>query len=174
MSERHPGHPHRAGRRLLWLGALGLLAGLTALFQAIGTRSGGIVESHNDSGRALVVVQRDRSGHYLAEGAINGQPVRFLIDTGATDVALPEATARALGLEFGPRVVVSTAAGPMAAWMTRLERVTLGSLELSNVRATITPAPLPEALLGMSFLRHFKLRQERDQLIIESGSMTGT
>lgn len=172
-----PGHDQQtqpvAGRRLFWLAALGLLAALTALFQAAQRSSGGIVRSVNESGRSMVVLERDRSGHYLAEGEINGQAVMFLVDTGATDVALPEKAARGLGLEFGPQVMVMTAAGPVTAWRTRLDRVTVGSITLRNVRATITRAPMQEVLLGMSFLKYFTIRQQGEQLIIESGESPG-
>lgn len=157
----------------MWLAALGLLAGLTALFQMALRDHGGIVEGSDESGRSMVVIQQDRSGHYLAEGAINGRPVTFLVDTGATDVALPESTARALGLEFGPQVVVMTAAGAVSAWRTRLDSVSIGTITLTNVRATITRSPMEEVLLGMSFLKHFSIRQQGEQLIIESGSMPG-
>jgi aspartyl protease family protein len=115
------------------------MIGLTAFYQAVTRRGGGIIESLNENGRAMVVLQRDRSGHYLAQGEINGLPVHFLVDTGATDVAVSEKLARSMGLEFGPRVTVMTAAGPAAAWKTRLRSVNLGSLALDNVRATITP-----------------------------------
>jgi aspartyl protease family protein len=162
--------PTPLGRLFLWLAALGLLAGLTTIFSVAQRSSGGTVVSIDESGRAMVILQRDRSGHYLAEGEINGLPVTFLVDTGATDVALPEATARQLGLAFGPQVVVMTAAGPVSAWRTRLDRVTIGSLALNNVRAMITRGPMNEVLLGMSFLRHFSLRQQGEELIIESGS----
>lgn len=162
--------PAPLGRLFLWLAALGMLAGLTAIFSAAQRNSGGTVVSIDESGRAMVILQRDRSGHYLAEGEINGLPVTFLVDTGATDVALPEATARRLGLAFGPQVMVMTAAGPVSAWRTRLDRVTIGSLALNNVRAMITRGPMNEVLLGMSFLRHFSLRQQGEELIIESGS----
>jgi aspartyl protease family protein len=166
---RQDSHP-RAGRRLAWLAAVGLIIGLTALFQAVTERSGGIVRSSSEGGRAMIVLERDRSGHFLADGQINGREVLFLLDTGATDVAVSERKARELGLEFGPRIAVRTAAGPVAAWRTRLDRVSLGSLSLENVRATISPGLGEEALLGMSFLQYFNLRQEGDQLLIESGA----
>ncbi|MGA0264633.1 MAG: retropepsin-like aspartic protease family protein [Lysobacterales bacterium] len=164
-SEQH-GRPR--GRGFFWLGAIALLAGLTALFSAVDDRSRGarMVQS-NGSG---VVLQRDRSGHYLAVGQINGVEVEFLIDTGATDVAIPGSLARELGLEFGPPVTVMTAAGPDSAWMTRLDEVRLGQLYLNNVRGTITRAPMNEVLLGMSFLRHFSLSQQGDELVIEGGT----
>jgi aspartyl protease family protein len=154
---------------MLWLSAIGLLAGLTAFFQfSLGER-GSVVNQVNHSGQAMVVLQRDRSGHYLAEGQINGQAVVFLLDTGATDVALPEDTARELGLDFGPQVDVMTAAGPMKAWRTRLDSVSVGNITLNNVRAMITRGPMEEVLLGMSFLKHFTLRQQGEELIIQSG-----
>ena len=173
-----PGHQlreadSRAGRRFLWLAALGFLAGLTTLFQWALRDNGGIVENSNIAGQSMVVIQRDRSGHYLAEGEINGRSVTFLVDTGATDVALPESIARALGVKFGPQVVVMTAAGPVSAWRTRLDRVSIGNISLTNVRATITRGPMEEVLLGMSFLQHFSLRQQGGELIIESGGARG-
>jgi aspartyl protease family protein len=163
-------HPqgHGAPRWVPWLFAFGLLAGLTVLFSAAGPGHGGIVQGVTETGRSMVILQRDRSGHYLAEGAINGVAVDFLLDTGATDVAIPERLARELGLEFGPDVAVMTAAGPVRGWMTRLESVSLGGLSLANVRGTITAGPLDEVLLGMSFLKHFRLTQQGDELIIEA------
>ena len=107
-----------------------------------------------------------RQGHYEAEGQINGQAVTFLVDTGATDVALPESKARALGLEFGPRVKVMTAAGPANAWMTRLDEVTVGGLRRRNVRASITDGEFNGILLGMSFLKHYNLQQRDGRLVI--------
>ncbi|NND45241.1 MAG: TIGR02281 family clan AA aspartic protease [Xanthomonadales bacterium] len=157
------------GRAFLWLAALGLLAGLTFLFQAADRDRGRQLSGLDDSGRAMVVLERDRSGHYLAEGAVNGHAMMFLVDTGATDVAIPEQTARAIGLSFGPEVGVMTAAGPVTAWRTRLDRVQIGGLVLENVRALITRGPMREALLGMSFLRHFSLSQDGGQLIIGTG-----
>jgi len=148
------------------------MIGLTAFYHVLTQRGGGIIQSLDENGRALVTLQRDRSGHFLADGAINGHAVVFLVDTGATDVAISEKTARAMGLEFGPRIMVMTAAGPSAAWRTRLDQVSLGSLALKNVRATITPGLGREALLGMSFLQYFNLRQEGDLLVLESGNHT--
>lgn len=155
---------------MLWLAAIGLLGGLTVLFQfKLGSR-GGLVDSINEPGYSMVEIQRDRSGHYLVEGAINGQTVMFLVDTGATDVAIPATAARAFGLDFGPQIVVMTVAGPIKAWKTRLDNVRVGGVSLTNVSATITPGSMDEVLLGMSFLKHFSIRQQGEMLIIESGS----
>lgn len=158
----------RVGRYFIWLAVIGLMFGLTAFYQALIPERGGLVQSSGEGGNALIVLERDRSGHYRVAGEINGQAVNFLVDTGATDVAVSEDTARALGLDFGPQTVVMTAAGPVKAWKTRMAKVSAGSLERLNVRATITPGLGGQALLGMSFLRHFSIRQQGDQLIIES------
>jgi len=147
----------RIGRLFAWVAVIGLIVGLTAFYDALTQRSNGVIQVLNEDGHAMVVLQRSRSGHYLAEGKINGQPLVFLIDTGATDVAIAEKTARAMGLEFGPRIRIMTAAGPANAWATRLDRVSLGGPGLGD-----------EVLLGMSFLKHFSLRQEGEKLIIES------
>lgn len=162
-------NPNRSlGAGFLWLAAIGVLAGLTWAFSGLTPERGGIVASGVVDGRASVVLEQGRGGHYVAEGAINGRPVQFLVDTGATDVAVSEALAREIGLEFGPRIGVMTAAGPVRAWMTRLDSVRVGVLELRNVRATITPSPMASALLGMSFLKHFSLSQQGGRLIIET------
>ena len=150
---------------MLWVAALGLLGGLYLLFSMLENGSG-TVGSVDSNGSAMVVLEQDRNGHYLAEGQINGRSVTFLVDTGATDVALPESMARALGLEFGPRVKVMTAAGPANAWVTRLNEVTIGGLRRENVRATITDGEFNGILLGMSFLRHYSLQQQDGELVI--------
>ena len=148
------------------------MLGLTAFFHAISGRDGGIVEQWNEDGHAQVMLERDRSGHFLAQGEINGHPVLFLVDTGATDVVISEKAAREMGLEFGPRTTVMTAAGPARAWRTRLDRVSLGTVALDNVRATITPGLGNEVLLGMSFLKYFHMRQDGNQMVLESRNQT--
>ena len=158
----------RMGRRMIWLAAMGVLAGLYALFSML-DENGSTVISVDAGGAAMIVLEQDRNGHYLVEGQINNQSVNFLVDTGATDVAVPESMARALGLDFGPKVQVMTAAGPSQAWMTRLNEVSIGGIRRRNVRATITSGEFKDVLLGMSFLRHYSLRQQDDKLVISEG-----
>jgi aspartyl protease family protein len=158
----------RIGRRMIWLAALGVLAGLYALFSML-DQNGGTVISVDAGGAAMIVLEQDRNGHYQVEGQINNQTVEFLVDTGATDVAVPESIARALGLEFGPKIRVMTAAGPSQAWMTRLSEVSIGGIRRRDVRATITSGEFNEILLGMSFLRHYNLQQQDGKLVISEG-----
>jgi len=166
MSEHDSNPNSQLGRRMLWIAAIGLLGALYLLFSMLENGGSGTVSSVDSSGAAMVVLEQDRNGHYEAEGQINGRSVTFLVDTGATDVALPESTARALGLDFGPRVQVMTAAGPANAWLTRLDEVVVGGIRRNNVRASITSGEFNGILLGMSFLKHYSLQQEGGKLVI--------
>lgn len=165
MSEYGDNPDSRLGTRMLWIAAIGLLGGLYLFFSSL-DKGAKTVSTHDHDGVAMVVLQQDRNGHYEAQGTINGRPVTFLVDTGATDVSMPESTARALGLEFGPKVGVMTAAGPASAWMTRLDEVTVGGIRRENVRATITGGNFDGILLGMSFLKHYNLQQQDGRLVI--------
>jgi len=159
-------------KQLYWAAAVAILLGLTALYHAVTQNDGGMRLLQDSEGRQMLVLQRKRNGHYTAAGEINGHPVSFLVDTGATDVAVSESVARVLGLEFGPRMTVMTAAGPVPGWMTRLDTIQVGALALRNVRATIAPGLGNEVLLGMSFLSQFSIVQEGDTLVI-AGSGEG-
>ena len=170
MSEYGSNPNSQLGRRMLWVAAIGLLGALYLLFSMLENGGSGTVSSVDSSGAAMVVLEQDRNGHYEAEGQINGRSVTFLVDTGATDVALPESTARALGLDFGPRVQVMTAAGPASAWVTRLDEVSVGGIHRKNVRATITDGEFDGILLGMSFLKYYNLQQKDGRLVIREAA----
>ena len=114
-----------------------------------------------------VVLTRNRSGHYRFDGEINRQKVTFLVDTGATITAIPGRLQRPLGLKQGPATSVSTANGLTTAYLTRLDQLSIGQIELFDVNASIIPGmELGEILLGMNVLKHFELVQRGDQLII--------
>ena len=114
-----------------------------------------------------VVLKRNKAGHYVATGMINGRSVIFLVDTGATDVAVSESLAVELGLKRGARVSSMTANGTVFSWQTRLKEVALGAIRLRNVRGSILPTMEGDAvLLGMSFLRELELVQRGGQLIL--------
>jgi aspartyl protease family protein len=114
-----------------------------------------------------VVLRRNRAGHYVANGRINGLPVRFLLDTGATDVALPLSLARQMGLKLGPGPMSVTANGSVRTWSTLLDQVDLGGLVVHQVRASVLPnMTSDEALLGMSYLKHLEFSQRGDTLTL--------
>ena len=115
-----------------------------------------------------LVLQRNRSGHYVANGRINNIPVVFLLDTGATDVSIPAAIANKLNLVHGPSATYQTANGPVRVTLTRLKQISLGGIILNDVRATINPGfQGEEVLLGMSFLKHLEFTQRGNQLTLK-------
>ncbi len=114
-----------------------------------------------------LVLQRNRQGHYVADGSINGQPVVFMLDTGATDVSIPSEIARKLQLKPGPSATYQTANGPVRVSLTRLDQISLGALTLSDIRATINPGfKSQQILLGMSFLKHLEFTQRGNTLTL--------
>jgi len=120
-------------------------------------------------GRPQVVLRRNRSGHYVASGKINGEPVVFLVDTGATDVALPLQVASRLGVPLGRAYTAKTANGNIRIRGTRLDSVDLGGLTACWVQASVLPnMPGEEVLLGMSYLKRFDLIQRGNTLTLRS------
>jgi aspartyl protease family protein len=155
---------------LTWLGLLVLLTLLFSRWldeQRNPNRDLSVDRQNGGSGE--VVLKRNRLGHYVAPGLINDVPVVFLIDTGATHVAVSEALANRIGLKKEARTTSMTANGVVESWLTRLSEVRLGVLSLRNVRATIIPTMSEkEVLLGMSFLKHLELVQRGEQMILRA------
>lgn len=106
-------------------------------------------------------------GHFVADGLINGQAVHFLLDTGATDVAIPESLARDFGLERGAPVTLSTANGRTEGYRTRLDSLQLGDILLRDVRALVVPGlDGKQVLLGMSALKRLEFTQRGGTLLL--------
>jgi len=125
------------------------------------------VQSHVDNGQVTVVLEQNRMGHYVAQGKVNGQSVTFLLDTGATLVAIPEGLAQKLGLRKGRQGMSQTANGRVITYRTEIDRLQLGDIQLSNVAASITPGMDGDViLLGMSALKEFELMQKGDTLTL--------
>nr|WP_218878699.1 TIGR02281 family clan AA aspartic protease [Pseudomonas flavescens] len=111
-------------------------------------------------------------GHYLVDGQINGDSVTFLLDTGATQVAIPSQVARSLGLQSGAPVQISTANGRATAHRTRLERLQLGDIVLHDVSALIAPGmDGDEILLGMSALKQLEFSQRDGTLMLRQSTL---
>lgn len=118
-------------------------------------------------GSREVVLTRNRQGHYLANGEINGVAVTFMLDTGATAVALGPELARKVGVVAGQPVVTRTANGSVRGYRTTLESVKLGNIEQADVPATVSPGlDGMQVLLGMSFLRHLELIQRGETMTL--------
>jgi aspartyl protease family protein len=166
--------PNRTiGRWMIFAAWTLILLLLTALFS-------GWLERVNNPNRILQVLsggdgevaislKRNRAGHYVAPGVINGEAVVFLLDTGATQVALSAELADRIGLRRGVPISSLTANGYTKSWLTRLDRVELGPFVMRDVQATILPSmPTDEVLLGMNFLKHLELIQKGSQLVIRA------
>lgn len=109
-----------------------------------------------EGAQSEVILQRGLDGHYSAPGRINGHDVFFLVDTGATRVALSSRLADRIGLRPGRAFRAQTANGVVVAYDTRLDSVILGGLVAADVGGTILPDMRDDAvLLGMSFLSRF-------------------
>jgi len=122
----------------------------------------------SSDGIKSLVLQRNRQGHYVSNGKINNVPVVFMLDTGATDVSIPEKIAQKLDLKKGSSAIYQTANGPVKVSMTRLQHISLGDISLNNVRATINPGfHSNEILLGMSFLKHLEFSQRGNKLTLK-------
>ena len=162
-------NPHgRSGKIMLAIAWLLILGGLYWYFSVWSAR-----ETNPNPARALnqqrgeLTLERNRDGHYIAEGAINGRRTTFLLDTGATWVALPLALGNELGLKRGAVVTLQTANGASVGYQTRLDRVQLGPLEMRDVAAVMADGlDTDTVLLGMSFLKRVEFTQREGKLIL--------
>ena len=119
--------------------------------------------------RNAVTLAPDSRGHFVIDGAVNGVHIRFLVDTGATLVAIPAGDATRLGIDYrkGRRAISQTANGPVSFWHVTLDSVTLGDITLSNVPGAVHEGGgLDIALLGMSFLGRTEMRREGPNLTL--------
>lgn len=123
--------------------------------------------STDSAGRIHVELEINRQGHYVADGMVNDERVRFLLDTGATTVAVPPGIAERAGLPRGARISLNTANGVSHGFLTRIDTVTLGDIELHDISGVVAPGlPDNEVLLGMSFLKHLDWRQAGSKLVL--------
>jgi len=109
-------------------------------------------------------------GMYSVAGSINKQPVNFLVDTGATWVAMNTATAKRLGIDFRYTGTVSwanTANGPVRTYKVKLDSVRVGDIELTNVQGAVLDGSSPQKiLLGMSFLNRVEMQHQGSLLLL--------
>ena len=113
-------------------------------------------------GRQRTTLAADTRGHFMADGAINGGAMRFLVDTGATLVAIPARDAVRLGIDYrsGRVGTVQTAAGPTRAYAVRFDTVRVGDIQLSAVDGVVIEQGLDVALLGMTFLNRVEMTRD--------------
>ncbi len=157
----------RGSTKLIVVGWVLLLGTLFLFFQQLSEREANPGRGMVSVSGSELVLARSRDGHYYADGEINGQPVKFLLDTGASQIALSPKLANTLGLSLGQPVTLQTAAGPAPGYPTRLARVRLGTIEMQDLRAVVSQGMSGQAvLLGMNFLKHLEITQRGDQLTL--------
>ncbi len=136
-------------------------------------RLGGAAVVAGDSGGpsngSRIVLPAGSGGHYSGLGSINGHPIQFVVDTGATSVAMSADVATRLGLDPKDSTPVSamTANGTVAARTLTLNSVRIGDVTIYNVEAMVVPNAMPVVLLGNSFLSHFQMHSESSTLVLD-------
>ncbi len=118
-----------------------------------------------------VSIARGEGGHFIAHGSINGHNVQFMVDTGATSVAMNAFQARRLGIDFlvtGTEVRANTASANVKAYRVQLDRVKVGDIELRDVQGLVLEGGFPtDVLLGMSWLSRVRMDDQGSTLVLE-------
>lgn len=121
------------------------------------------------SSGSTLIMQKGRGGHFFADGFINGKSVKFMVDTGATTVAMGANTAKEIGIDYtkvGQPVFVGTANGMARAWSVKLKTIRIQNVTLKNVDAVVS-TDMPFVLLGNSFLGRFNMQTQNDLLMLK-------
>ena len=123
----------------------------------------------NGAAGTRIVLPVGSGGHFMSAGKINGREVNFMVDTGATMVALAVADAERIGLNYksGQAMQANTATGVSQAWHVKLGSVRIGDVEVHDVDAAVVPQGMPFVLLGNSFLNRFKMQRDAGQMTLE-------
>jgi aspartyl protease family protein len=123
----------------------------------------------SEGGGSKIVITAGSGGHFVTAGSINGKSVRFLVDTGATNISMSQTEAQRLGLDLsrGQRGFANTANGRVPAYRVSLDTVRVGDVTVYNIEATVVPAQMDQVLLGNSFLSRFQMKRENDVLVLD-------
>ena len=161
----------RYGKRMMMVAWVALLALLFLFFDdhlaKLYNPNTAPVSNITSDGSTQVLLVRNRYGHYVTGGRINGQPVEFLVDTGASDVNIPASVAGKLKLKRGMPFSAHTANGTITVYRTHLDNVEIGDIRLSGLNGSINPHMGGDnILLGMEFLKRLDFRQSGDELTL--------
>ena len=130
-------------------------------------RVGGVFQPPSQTSLSIAP---DNIGQYRAQGTINGRPADFLVDTGASLVAISERSAKEMGIQYTTsqeRAPVVTAQGQIDSYLVDLDTLTVGGIQTTHVRAAVIPGDYPlEVLLGMSFLHKVKMEQQAGVMVL--------
>jgi aspartyl protease family protein len=131
-------------------------------------RLGVVISGFTSARRGSVILYPERGGHFFADGLINGVSVRFMVDTGATTIAMSSAAASRIGLDYrkvGRPGAASTASGFVRTYNLKLNTVQIGEITLHNVDAGVVEGNHPtEILLGMSFLGQLDMKRDSEKM----------
>jgi len=118
---------------------------------------------------STIVLTAGSGGHFITGGSINGKSVRFMVDTGATMVAMSTIDAERIGLKYknGEMGYANTANGQIPVYRVNLDVVRVGDVQVYNVDAMVGPMPMTNILLGNSFLTRFQMKRENDVMTLE-------
>lgn len=116
-----------------------------------------------------IVLPVSSGGHFFSQGTINGRAVNFMVDTGASTVALGVPTADRLGIAYRHTApgLAGTAGGSVPAWRVKLTTVRVGDVEVREVDAMVVATDMPYVLLGNTFLTRFQMRRDNDLMVLE-------
>jgi aspartyl protease family protein len=151
------------GQAEVEIGGKTMLVAIGGAPASVGAGGGG-----GATGREILIAVGP-GGHFITSGQINGKPVQFMVDTGATVVAMGRGEAERLGIDWkkGQPSMSHTAAGTVMSYGVSLTSVRIGDVEVFGVNAMILPAEMPFVLLGNSFLGRFSMRRDSNVMKLE-------
>ena len=162
-----PGGSHM-GVRVVSVGRDGVVLEVAGAQRAIQLGESPVSIGGSAAGQRIVL-KADARGNFINSGFINGRVMQYMVDTGATTVAIGRPDAQRMGLKFeqGQPVMMNTANGTAQGWRMRLESVRVGDVELRSVDAIVTAEAMPYVLLGNSFLREFHMNRSGDEMVLQ-------
>lgn len=132
--------------------------------------SRGISTQFKVADKTEIRIASSEGGHYRTKGLINGTPVDFFVDTGATTIAMNHFEAERLGIDYrgGTPIAVNTANGTAKAFLVTLQSVSVGNIVVHQVEAAVSTTDSPSIiLLGLSYLSKVDLKIDEGVLVLK-------
>lgn len=173
---RLPGHATPRGKRHAVAGSTNILflfawiaIAIVAYFAMQAFTAPKIARESGDANNSgEIVIPRSRDGHYYVEGSVNGRPMTFMVDTGASTVSVDTRTAQAASMPSGYSATFNTASGVTQGEMVPKQRVTVGGFRIEDISVAVIPRLGEIGLLGQNVLRHLDVTQSGDRMILRS------
>jgi len=168
MTHKNTHHSGKVMSIIAWVIGIALLTNYFADRQQQQINPNSQPASSTSLQNATVTLEQNRLGHYLVNGLVNDIPATFMLDTGASDVVIPAELASSYRLKEKGYNQSRTANGIITVGQTVIQELSIGTINLYNVRASINPGmdKSQPILLGMSALRKLELKQKNDTLTI--------